>query len=52
MGWQPGLGDGKGASPDRDPGMPGTPPVRDPRLAGFAGDGSQETPAPCSGQAR
>ena len=38
MGWQPGLGDGKGASPDRDPGMPGTPPVRDPRLPGFASD--------------
>jgi hypothetical protein len=26
--------------------MPGTPPVRDPRLARFAGDGSQEAPAP------
>ena len=37
MGWQPGPGSGAGASPDRDPGMPGgTPPVRDPRLAEFA----------------
>ena len=46
MGWQPGLGDGKGASPDRDPGMPGTPPVRDPRLAGFGSDAGRDALLP------
>src|ERR1700722_3557885 len=40
MGWQPGLSSGTGESPDRDPGVPGGPsPMRDPRLARFAGDG-------------
>jgi hypothetical protein len=37
MGWQPGPGDGAGASPDRNPREPGSaPPTRDPRLAWFA----------------
>ena len=49
MGWQPGPG---GAGPDRGPGVPGggepggAPPVRDPRLALFAGDGLDGSPAP------
>src|SRR6201996_2948918 len=48
MGWQPGLGSGTGAGPDRDPGLPGggAPPARDPRLGLFAGDGSQAGPVP------
>ena len=47
MGWQPGLYGGTEESPDRDPGMPGSaPPARDPRLAEFAGDGSQGAPVP------
>ena len=47
MGWQPGPGGGTGASPDRDPGVPGgAPPVRDPRLARFASDGGRDTPTP------
>jgi hypothetical protein len=39
MGWRPGPDGGTGTSPDRDPGTPG-PPVRDPRLGLFAGDGT------------
>jgi hypothetical protein len=47
MGWQPGPGGGTGASPDRGPGVPGgSSPVRDPRLALFAGDGLDGSPAP------
>jgi hypothetical protein len=48
MGWQPGLGGGTGARPDLGPGMLGAAPpqARDPRLAEFAGDGSQGTPVP------
>ena len=52
MGWQSGPGGGTGASPDRGPGVPGggepggAPPVRDPRLALFAGDGLDGSPAP------
>ena len=47
MGWQPGSGSGAGASPDRDPGVPGgAPPVRDPRLAGFASDGGRDALVP------
>lgn len=51
MGWQPGPGGGTGAGPDRGPEVPGggvpggTPPVRDPRLAVFAGDGVEGAPA-------
>jgi hypothetical protein len=45
MGWQPGAGDGAGASPDRGPGVPdGELPARDPRLSVFAGDGRQGAP--------
>jgi hypothetical protein len=40
MGWQPGSGSGMGASPDREPEMPGGASfLRDPRLAEFASDG-------------
>ena len=52
MGWQPGPGDTAGASPDRGAGVPGggmpggAPPVRDPRLALFGGDGLDQSPAP------
>jgi len=47
MGWQPGPGDGTGASPDRGPGVPGgAPPVRDPRLARFASDGGRDALVP------
>ena len=47
MGWQPGPGGGTGASPDRDPGMPGdASPLRDPRLARFASDGGRDAPVP------
>jgi hypothetical protein len=47
MGWQPGPGDGTGASPDRGPGVPGgAPPVRDPRLARFASDGGRDASVP------
>jgi hypothetical protein len=41
MGWQPGPDDGTGAPLDRGPGVPGGAPIRDPRLALFAGGGSQ-----------
>ena len=47
MGWQPGPGDAAGASPDRGAGVPGgAPPMRDPRLALFGGDGLDQSPAP------
>jgi Domain of unknown function (DUF222) len=47
MGWQPGPGGGTGASPDRDPGMPGdASPLRDPRLARFASDGGRDALVP------
>ncbi len=47
MGWQPGPRGGTGASPDRDPGMPGgVPPVRDPRLAEFASDEGRDALVP------
>jgi hypothetical protein len=48
MGRRPGLGDGTGECPDRGPGMQrgAPPPACDPRLAEFAGDGSQGTPVP------
>jgi hypothetical protein len=47
MGWQSGPGGGTGASPDRDPGMPGdASPVRDPRLARFASDGGRDALVP------
>ena len=47
MGWQPGPGGGTGASPDRDPRMPGdASPVRDPRLARFASDGGRDALVP------
>jgi hypothetical protein len=46
MGWQSGQDDGTGASPDRDPGMPGGTPARDPRLAAFAPDGPNGPPVP------
>ena len=47
MGWQPGPGGGMGASPDRDPGMPGdASPLRDPRLARFASDGGRDALVP------
>jgi hypothetical protein len=46
MGWQPGPGSGAGASPDRDPGVPPVPPVRDPRLAWFAAEDGRDTIAP------
>ena len=44
MGWHPGAGNGTGESPDREPGVQS--PTRDPRLAQFAGDGSDGTPPP------
>jgi hypothetical protein len=47
MGWQPGPRGGTGASPDRDPGMPGGMPfLRDPRLAEFASDGGRDALVP------
>jgi hypothetical protein len=53
MGWQPGPGGGTGASPGRDPGMPGgtSPPVRDPRLAGFASVDGRDAVVPSGGLA-
>src|SRR3984957_4017765 len=46
MGGQPGLGSGTGGSSDPDPVAPGsTPPVRDPRLAQFAGTGADDDTA-------
>jgi len=46
MGWQPGPRGGTGASPDRDPGVPGVSSVRDPRLAEFASDGGRDVLVP------
>ena len=46
MGWQPGLGDGKGASPDRDPGCPARRLCVTRGWPGSRGDGLQEAPAP------
>lgn len=47
MGWQPGPRGAEGASPDRDPGMPGgAASVRDPRLAEFASDGGRDALVP------
>jgi hypothetical protein len=47
MGWQPGSDAGRGASPGRDPGLPGGGhSVRDPRLAEFASDGGRDAIVP------
>lgn len=46
MGCQPEPRGGTGASPDRDPGMPGVSPVRDSRLAEFASDGGRDALVP------
>src|SRR5690242_6094401 len=47
MGWQPGPRGGTGASPDRDPEMPGGVSfLRDPRLAEFASDGGRDALVP------
>ena len=47
MGWQPGPGGGAGASPDRDPRVPGgSPPGRDPRLSWFASEDGRDALVP------